>query len=125
MPGGDRKMLLERLVAYELPIEPVLEGLSYFPFEAAAVLVCIQRTHVVSIIDRFVAGELNAEQVTDWADQVEVRDDLGLEESHRVVLRDALFRLANPNLREPVTLEVVRAIRSQLVGGTNSGPDAV
>ena len=117
MEVGHRKALLERLVAYRLPIEPVLEGLSHFPFDSDEELVCIQREDVVSIIDRFVAGNLTAEQVTDWADQVEVRDDLGVEDNHREILRDAIFRLANPNLRDPITLEAVRAIRSKLVGG--------
>jgi hypothetical protein len=117
MEVGDRKTLLERLVAYQLPIEPVLEGLSHFPFDSDQELVCIHRDDVVSIIDRFIAGKLTAEQVTDWADQVEVRDDLGLEDNHREMLRDAIFRLANPNLRDPITFDAVRAIRSKIVGG--------
>ena len=117
MQSGERKVLLERLLAYELPIEPVLEGLSYFAFDAEEVLLCIQRAHVVQILDRFDAGRLTADQVTDWADQIEVRDDLGFEEGHHELLRDAIFRLANPNLSEAVTLEVARTIRKQLVDG--------
>jgi hypothetical protein len=117
MEARDRKTLLERLVAYQLPIEPVLEGLSYFPFDSDQELVCIHRDDVIAVIDRFISGKLTAEQVTDWADQVEVRDDLKLEANHREILRDAIFRLANPNLSDPVTLDAVRAIRSKLAGG--------
>jgi hypothetical protein len=115
--GVNRKDLLKRLVEYRLPIEPVLEGLSHFPFYSEDELVCIQRADVVAILDRFLGGRLTAEQVTDWADQVEVREDLGLDENCRDALRDVIFSLANPNLREPITPEVARALRASLIAG--------
>jgi hypothetical protein len=121
MHGLSRKDLLKRLVEYRLPIEPVLEALSCLPFDSAEELVCIRRADVVAIIDRFLGGALTGEQVTDWADQVELRQDLGLEETHRDALRDAIFRLANPNLRGPVTPEVARAIRATLIAGEELG----
>jgi hypothetical protein len=113
----NRKHLLARLVAYELPIEPVLEALSSLPADSNEEPVSVRRADVVSIIDRFLDGELTPDQVTDWADQIELREDVGVEEGHREAVRDAVFRLANPNLRGPITLQMARALRRRLLAG--------
>jgi hypothetical protein len=70
-----RKEAVTRLVAYELPIEPVLQALAAFPLDSDE-LVRLGRSDLVAILDRFLSGRLTADQVTDWADQVEVRDDV-------------------------------------------------
>jgi hypothetical protein len=110
----ERIRLLERLIDYELPIEPVLEGLARFGWDSAAELVCLRRADVLAILDRYLRGELTAEHVTDWADQLELRDDVGMEPGYEDALRDAIFRLANPNLRDEITPAVARAIRGTL-----------
>ena len=110
----DRRELLNRLIRYQLPIEPVLEGLADFRFDSAGELVCLQRSDLVGVLDRFLAGELSADQVRDWADQLEVRDDVGVEPGFEGRLRDALFSLANPNLAEPLTPEMAERVRAEL-----------
>jgi hypothetical protein len=106
-----RKQTVARLVAYELPIEPVLQALAAFPFDCEE-LVHLRRSDLLAILDRFLAGRLTADQVTDWADQVELRDDVGLEVGFEIQLRDAIFRLANPILNEPVTSELAMRLRA-------------
>ena len=53
----DRKSLLERLVRFELPIEDSIA--------------------ILRILERYLAGELSAQQVEYWAELLEMRDDVG------------------------------------------------
>jgi hypothetical protein len=101
----DRKELVQALVRYELPIEPVLERLATFGFDSTP-LVTLRAKDVVAMLSRYLEGELTAEQVTDWADQLEVRDDVEAEAPYRDQIKEWIFQLANPNLTEGVTIEL-------------------
>ena len=114
--GRNRAQLLRALIAYELPIEPVLADLRGFGWDAPDPLVVLTREDIVRILDRYLAGELGASEVTDWADLVECREDIGFPDGERDVLSDAVFRLANPNLRDDVTPELAQIIRRELGG---------
>jgi hypothetical protein len=114
--GQDRAQLLRALIAYELPIEPVLADLRGFGWDAPHPFVLLTRDDIVRILDRYLAGELGAAEVTDWADLVECREDIAFPGGDKDVLSDALFRLANPNLRDDVTPELAQIIRRELVG---------
>jgi hypothetical protein len=56
--------------------------------------------------------------VTDWADLIECREDIGYAPMNEH-LGEVVFRLANPNLNGPVTREVALEIRSQLRGSSH------
>ncbi|OLE46940.1 MAG: hypothetical protein AUG01_11250 [Candidatus Rokubacteria bacterium 13_1_20CM_2_69_58] len=116
----DRAELLRALIAYELPIEPVLAELRSFEWDSPNPLVVLTREDIVRILDRYLAGELGAAEVTVWADLIECRDDIGFPGGDEDLLSDALFRLANPNLRGDVTPELGQIIRRELIG-THSG----
>jgi hypothetical protein len=53
----DRKSLLERLVRFELPIEDSIA--------------------ILRILERYLAGELSAQQVEYWVELLEMSDDVG------------------------------------------------
>jgi hypothetical protein len=112
----DRKALLAALVRYELPVEPVLNRLASVPWDSTEELARIGAADIVSILDRFIDGELSAEQVTEWADLLEVRDDVGVDPHHENALRDIIFRLANPNLRDAITPAMASRIRIEILG---------
>ena len=116
----DRAQLLRALIAYEVPIEPVLADLRSFGWDASNPVVVLIREDIVRILDRYLAGELGAAEVTDWADRIECREDIAFPGDDEDVLSDTLFRLANPDLRDDVTPELAQMIRHELVG-TRSG----
>ena len=81
MERASRAQLVEALIRYELPIEPVLEGLARFPFDSAEELAEVRVDHVLAILERYLSGALTAEQVTDWAGyRIEMRDDVALKQ---------------------------------------------
>ena len=89
--------LLRTLVECQTPLADIASRLSAFSWDSPPLLV-LRREHVVAVLRRYLAGELRAEDVHEWADLVEVRDDIGLELGHEVALRNALFALATPEV---------------------------
>jgi hypothetical protein len=106
--------LLKSLAAYTLPIEPVLAELQEYGWDAEGPLFTVTRQHVGGVLSRYLEGQLTSEQVTDWADLVECREDLGYEKGFEEDLKRTVFELANPNLTEPVSPTAAHAIRDKL-----------
>ena len=75
-----------------------------------AALATLSVHDVLPVLERFLAGDLTAEQLTDWADLIECREDIACADKP-IDLSKIVFRLANPNLRGPVTVAVVEKIR--------------
>jgi hypothetical protein len=105
--------VLHSLLEYELPIEPTLAELAAFGWDAEEPSAYLSPKHIEKVLRRYLIGELTAEQVTDWADLVECREDIGAEENE-TWLNDFIFRLANPNLSEAITPGVAREILKEL-----------
>ena len=109
-----RTDLLRNLADYTLPIEPTLGELREYGWDATTPLFTITRQHVLGVLARYLSGELTSEQVTDWADLVECRDDLDYEHGFENQIKRAVFELANPNLTQAVTPKLANGLQKRL-----------
>lgn len=93
-----REEAIQSLIAFDRPFDELREGVSSFPFDwAGPPLGTIRRQHLLAVLARWQLGELTAEEVENWANLVEVRDDLDRAPNDPAVA-DAIFDLANPVL---------------------------
>jgi hypothetical protein len=74
----------------------------------------LRTEHVVAILERFLRGDLHAEDVCLWADLVEGREDVALEQTHEEVLKDVVFQLATPEVEGPLDAAVARSLIARL-----------
>ena len=109
-----RRELLERLVRCELPLEHLAVELLRHQSDPDDELVQIPAEIVVTVLDRYLAGQLNANQLEAWAQSLELRDDVDFPPPHASLLRRTMFRLANPVLHDPLTPAVVSRLRERL-----------
>lgn len=114
-----RSEVLRALIDYRLPIEPVLAELAAFEWDSAKDLAILEGADILRVLRRYLSGALTAEQVVDWADLVECREDIGFQNGQKEELSNVIFRLANPNINGPVTLELARQIQLDLGGETH------
>jgi hypothetical protein len=110
-----RAAVLQALIAYRLPVEPTIEKLASFGWDATEPVAFIFSGDIDRILTRYLAEELTGDQVTNWADLVECREDIGYQPGQEH-LADIIFELANPNLRGPITPEVAKRIQARLFG---------
>ena len=108
-----RRSALEDLLALRRPLASVRAQLAEFPWDSEQELVALRPEHLAAVLSRFAAGELSAAEVEDWANAIECREDVAVAGE---LVEQALFRLANPLITEPITLasakELVAALQS-------------
>ena len=110
---NDRRNALRALLDYALPLDATLATLAAFGWDVTEPLVFLSTEDIEKILLRYLSGELTSEQVTDWADLVECRDDIDfLEGDER--LATVIFWLANPYLNEPITQEFAKRVQDTL-----------
>lgn len=114
MTPRKRTDLLSAVVAHELPIEPVIAQLAELPWDSE-VLIELCPQHVVAILDRYLRSELSAEQVAEWAERIECRDDIGFAQTSAETTKEAIFTLANSKLNEPFSHAGAERLRTRLL----------
>ena len=73
------------------------------PWDSDGELVTLVRANAIGLLQRYIRGELTRSDLEMWADAVEARDDIGLEQGQEDVLRAFVFETANPTLAEPIS----------------------
>ncbi len=111
-----RADILRRLVRYDEPPEPLMRELREFPWDwfEEEPLVVLSASDLLRVIDRFLAGEIDAQQLQVWAERLECREDFGFDPADEELVDDVFFRLATPFINEPLTPEAVARMREQL-----------
>jgi len=111
--NNERGEALRSLIQYRQPLDSALSVLSSLGWDSKGPVVYLQWDDVARILDRFLAQEMTADQVTDWADLIECREDIGILPGCEF-LGDVIFRLANPNINGQITRDVVVELQQQL-----------
>lgn len=94
-----RKEAIRSLVAFDRPLGELRELIASFPFDwGGPPLGTLRRQDLLAVLARWQSGELTPEEVEDWANLVEVRDDLDHDATDPAVA-NAVFDLANPLLQ--------------------------
>jgi hypothetical protein len=96
MTEHERRTVLVNLICFSQPLAELEARLAQFPWDCDEPLVVLTTGHLRSVLDRFLAGEMTAEQVEEWANLIELRDDIDY--TSTPVIQVAVFRLANPYL---------------------------
>ena len=103
----ERDVLLRQLVERRRPVDEVVRDLAQFSWDAPVALVSVEPQHVVAVLDQYAKGRMTAAEVEEWADALEVRDDVDAPPQ----VREALFRLANPALGYELSASTIEEIR--------------
>lgn len=93
-----REALLYDLLRASRPIDELSRELAAFGWDSEEELATLDRPHVVAILTDYLAGRRTASEVRAWAEAIEGRDDIGMAGDSEAMLRDTIFRLANPEL---------------------------
>ena len=104
-PRG-RRDALQDLVRFRLNAQSALDELRPYGWDSADDLVVLFRVDMTRALDRFLSGQSSMTDLSDWAEALESRDDVGFEAD---VVIDVLFELANPLLFGEATIESATA----------------
>ena len=115
-----RRNAIHALLGFEGTLEQLKTSLGAFRWDSEKELVLLSVAHLGKTLEKYLGGSLSTEEVEEWANLIEGRDDIGFDPSNREVIRDVLYELANPLLTRPLTPETACAIAEQLNRLSNS-----
>src|SRR6059058_1573276 len=96
-----RAEILQDLVRYEKPTEPLLNELKTFGWDwTGEPLVILRKDDIIRMIDRFLSAEITAAQLQEWAENLECREDVAFDPAGKELIDDMFFRLATPFINE-------------------------
>ena len=78
-------------------------------------LLVLKKEHLLRVMDRYLAREISAEQLQEWAENLEGREDVVFDQKEEESLDSVFFRIATPEINDPLTSEIVRQMRNELL----------
>jgi hypothetical protein len=89
---------LTRLLELTPPVQNTIEAATELPRDQTYDLVTLTPGHVRSALERLLYGDVTGDEIEAWAEALHGRDDVALEEAHRDLLADFLYRSSTPEL---------------------------
>ena len=110
----NRINLLHSLLHFNQPLNEILSRLNAFDWDSDSALVTLEPQHIISILERYLAGELEPSQVENWANAIECREDIDYNPNSQELLPDIIYELANPILTSPLSKNTAVELMKQL-----------
>lgn len=111
-----RSELLEKLARCDGPSAAVLDELRSMGWDwTGEPLLVLTKEHFLGVMDRYLAGSLSAEQLEEWAESLEQREDVAFSPEAETVLDETLFCLANPSINLGISNESIRQLRGRVL----------
>jgi hypothetical protein len=96
----NRIELLEKLVKFTETIPVLTEKLSKLEWDYEGEPFIVSPMDIKSVVQKYVSEDYTADEIESWANLIECREDLELDETTDSVI----YQLANPTLEGEITL---------------------
>src|SRR5271169_3607744 len=94
----ERLDVLEMLANYSISLDDIARALRQFEWDYDGPTFVVTRLHLVRIAERYLKGDLLANNIDLWANLLEGRDDISFESGYEKELSNFVYELANPLL---------------------------
>lgn len=111
---ADRQSVLNDLINFKKELSFLRTKLLEFEWDSENELVVIRFMHLENVLTRYLNGELKQDEVNEWANLIEMREDIGLDPRNEDLLKDLIFELANPELTTELTVDRARELLEKL-----------
>ncbi len=114
---ASRTAILEALLDGIGPVDELVRQLAVYGWDSDEDLVSLRSAHLTNMLGAYLNGSRTASYVERWAEAIECREDIGFEGSAHDLLKDAIFKLANPamngRLSKSCAEHIIEEIRSK------------
>jgi hypothetical protein len=100
---ANRAASLRALVELQIGLGAAITGLARFPWDCAEELVTLTRVDLIRMLNKYLSGELTADDWQRWAEALEGRDDVGFDSESSELLKEFIFQSATPEIFEALT----------------------
>lgn len=107
---ASRLSAVRSLIEFSRPLIETKADLAQWQWDYDGEPAVLRRSHVESILRRCLSGDLPLAELEAWADTVECREDIDYELANEQWIKEALFRLANPDIEGKLTVGELKAL---------------
>ena len=95
--------LLNQLINYEIPPDEINKNISNYLWDSESELTILTRNQLRNFLKIYVEHRIDENEVENWANLIEGREDIGYEANYEGLLKQFIYRLANPYLVGEIT----------------------
>jgi hypothetical protein len=95
---------LKSLSRFDRPLNLLSQSLFAFECDYENEPVIVQAADISEVLRKFLVGKISAEEIEEWANLIESREDLEFEEKKQEQIASIIYQLANPVLEGKITL---------------------
>jgi hypothetical protein len=106
-----RRAALTDLIQVNGPVADCAATVRSFPWDHDEDLYTIGRPDARAALAKFTAGEISADELLQWAEAIECREDVGFTDD---LVSKLIFALATPEINEPISPESIAAWQTRL-----------
>ena len=110
---NNRKKILEDLINYTSTISLLSEKLLSLSWDSD-VEIEFHAKHLIHVLTRFQSDTIQADEVEQWANLIENREDIKFSGKQANLLSNIIFELANPELNQPLDKKRITVLLSKL-----------
>ena len=111
-----RRSTLIELIDFTRDIQSLDDDLAKFEWDSEEDLVVLNPSHIKNVLSRFIDEEISKEDVNEWANLIELRDDIGFDGETENKVKELIFELANPEITHELSVERATELIDQLCG---------
>jgi len=106
--------ILQSLLDFDQPLDALKKEIKTLPWDSEEEVIILKKDHLFKILEKFTNQQLDSDELSEWANLIEGREDIGFEEKDEEILKKIIFEMANPEINEPITVSVVMRWASAL-----------
>lgn len=110
-----RLLIIADLLAMARPLKDIANELAEFNWDYEGDGIELRPQHLCSVLEHFLEGKLTATEIEEWANLIEMREDVAVKGVAKKKMEDVLHELANPLLTQPLDRIRAREIFDALV----------
>jgi len=111
MREEERRSIIHSLVGLDQPVAELKTLLAPLPWDYPKPLVRLTYDHIRSVLLRFLAGNLEAKDVEEWAELVEMRDDIEFADERT---QEVIHMLSTPKIHFPIDSQLAQLLLSPI-----------
>lgn len=110
-----RKQILESLIAFDRSLSEIQKDMATLDWDSEEYVTTLTRQDILSVLNRYLNKEFTAEEIRDWAEELDARQDYAREKGYQDLVIETIFNLSTePWLGLPLTPEYAQQLIQEI-----------
>ena len=111
---NNRKEILLNILNMNGDLYNNINLLNEFEWDSGESIATLKTNNIINILEKYIQGVFKEDIIEQWANAIEGRDDIDIEEINEEIISDILFELANPILTNKLDINRANKIIIEL-----------